>query len=134
MTNDPFLLAGKNFESRLLMGSSGFSSQQVMMQALIESRAQIVTVAVRRINLQAGKDARNLSVQNLLREKAYTLLPNTAGCYTAEEAVFAAELAREALQTDWVKLEVVGERETLYPDAAELLRAAETLVKKGFTV
>lgn len=134
MSQDPFLLAGKSFTSRLLMGSGGYSSQEVLMQALGESGAEIVTVAVRRINLQAGAGQRNLSVQNLLREKSYTLLPNTAGCYTAEEAVFAAELGREALQTDWVKLEVVGERETLYPDVAELLRAAEILVKKSFTV
>jgi thiazole synthase len=134
MQNDPLIIAGKSFNSRLFMGSGHFSSQQVMMDALVESGAEIVTVAVRRINLQAAPTERNLSVQHLLREKNYTILPNTAGCYTADDAVFAAELAREALQTDWVKLEVVGERETLYPDVAELLRAAENLVRKGFVV
>jgi thiazole synthase len=134
MSNDPFVIAGKSFTSRLLMGSGGYSSQQVMMESLKESGCEIVTVAIRRINLQAETGHRNLSVQNLLREKAYTLLPNTAGCYTADEAVFAAELGREALQTNWVKLEVVGERETLYPEVVELVRAAEILVKKGFVV
>jgi thiazole synthase len=131
---DPFLIGGKSFSSRLLMGSGGFSSQQVMLEALKESACEIVTVAIRRINLQPEEGQRNVSVQNLLREKSYTLLPNTAGCYTADEAVFAAELGREALQTNWVKLEVVGERETLYPEVIELTRAAEILVKKGFVV
>ncbi len=130
---DHLTIAGKSFTSRLLMGSGGYSSQQVMMESLEESGCEIVTVAVRRINLQA-ESGRNLSVQDLLRAKSYTLLPNTAGCYTAEEAVFTAELAREALETDWIKLEVLGDRETLYPDASELLRATETLVRKDFVV
>lgn len=134
MLTDQLTLAGKNFSSRLLMGTSGYSSQQVMLDALSASGAEIVTIAIRRINLKSEVGARNLSVQQILKEKSFTLLPNTAGCYTAEDAVFTAELSREALQTDWIKLEVIGERETLYPDAVELVKAAEILVKKGFTV
>lgn len=127
---DSLVIAGKSFSSRLLIGSSGYPSQQVMLDCIRESGADIVTVAIRRINLQG----QNLSVQHVLRERSLTLLPNTAGCYTAEDAIFTAELAREALQTNWVKLEVIGERETLYPDSVELLRAADILVKKGFVV
>lgn len=128
--SDNLTIAGKSFSSRLLIGSSMYPSQQVMLDSIAASGAEIVTVAIRRINLQG----QHLSVQSLLRDRMLTLLPNTAGCYTAEDAVFTAELAREALQTNWVKLEVIGERETLMPDVVELLRAAETLVKNGFTV
>lgn len=135
MKNDPFVIAGKSFASRLLVGSGGYSNQQVMLDSIAASGAEIVTVAIRRINLAASSEGNaNYSVQNLLRERRYTLLPNTAGCYTADEAVFTAELAQESLQTNWVKLEVIGDRDTLYPEAIELVRAAETLVKKGFVV
>lgn len=130
MQHDPLRIAGRSFSSRLLIGSSLYPNQQVMLDSIAASGAEIVTVAIRRINLQG----QHLSVQQLLKDRNLTLLPNTAGCYTAEDAVFTAELAREALGTDWVKLEVIGERETLLPDAVELLRAAEMLVKKGFTV
>jgi thiazole synthase len=133
MENEQLVIAGKRFNSRLLVGSGGYSNQQTMLDSIKESGAEIVTVAIRRINLSSA-EGQNLSVQNILRERNYTLLPNTAGCYTADEAVFTAELAREALETDWVKLEVIGDRETLYPDAIELVRGAEMLVKKGFTV
>lgn len=135
MKNDPFVIAGKSFTSRLLVGSGGYSNQQVMLDSIAASGAEIVTVAIRRINLAASSESSaNYSVQNLLRERRYTLLPNTAGCYTADEAVFTAELAQESLQTNWIKLEVIGDRDTLYPEAIELVRAAETLVKKGFVV
>ena|ERR1043166_5456221 len=134
MLNDPLIIAGKSFTSRLLMGTSAYPNQQVMLDALEAAGAEIVTIAIRRINLKSEVGSRNLSVQQVLKDHAFTLLPNTAGCYTAEDAVFTAELAREALGTDWIKLEVIGERETLYPDAVELLKAAEILVKKGFTV
>jgi thiazole synthase len=130
MTHDSFMLGGKTFASRLLIGSGGYSNQQVMLDSIAASGAEIVTVAIRRINLQGQQH----SAHHVLAEKKYTLLPNTAGCYTADEAVFTAELAREALHTDWIKLEVIGDRETLYPDSVELLRAAEMLVKKNFTV
>lgn len=128
--NDVLKIADKEFSSRLLIGSSMYPNQQVMLDSISASGAQIVTVAIRRINLQG----QHLSVQQLLTQRNLTLLPNTAGCYTAEDAVFTAELAREALQTNWVKLEIIGDRETLLPDAVELIRAAETLVKKGFVV
>jgi thiazole synthase len=130
--SDNLKIADKQFASRLLIGSSMYPNQQVMLDSITASGAQIVTVAIRRINLQG----QHLSVQQLLtqRKRKLTLLPNTAGCYTAEDAVFTAELAREALQTNWVKLEIIGDRETLLPDAVELIRAAETLVKKGFVV
>jgi thiazole synthase len=127
---DQLNIGGKNFNSRLLIGSSLYPNQQVMLDSIAASGAEIVTVAIRRINLEG----QHLSVQNLLRDRDITLLPNTAGCYTAEDAIFTAELAREALQTNWVKLEVIGDRDTLYPDSVELLRAAEVLVNKGFTV
>ncbi len=130
MQNDALIIAGISFGSRLLAGTGGYSNQQVMMDSLMESGAEIVTLAIRRINLQG----QHLSVQNILKEKQFTLLPNTAGCRTAAEAVFTAELAREALATNWVKLEVIGDHETLYPDSLETVRAAEELVKKGFTV
>lgn len=134
MQDDAFSLGGKNFKSRLLLGSGGYSNQQVMLDCIQASGAEIVTVAIRRINLQEVGGDKNYSVQHLLYERQLTLLPNTAGCYTAEDAVFTAELAREALQTNWIKLEVIGERETLYPDGVELLRAADRLVKDGFVV
>lgn len=127
---DLFELGGKTFESRLLIGSSAYPNQQVMLDCIAASDAQIVTVAIRRINLKGEA----YSVHNLLMQKGLTLLPNTAGCYTAEDAIFTAELAREALQTNWVKLEVIGDRHTLYPDSIELVRAAETLVRKNFIV
>jgi thiazole synthase len=134
MNSDPFIIAGKSFSSRLLIGSGGYSNQQVMLDSIAASGAEIVTIAIRRINLQTGNQGQNFSVQNLLQERNYTLLPNTAGCYTADEAVFTAELAREALRTNWVKLEIIGDRETLYPEVIELVRAAEILVKNNFVV
>lgn len=131
---DSLTIANKTFKSRLLVGSGGYSSQQVMLDALEASGAEIITVAIRRINLHASSSGVNYSVQSVLENKNYHLLPNTAGCYTAQEAVFTAELAREALHTNWVKLEVIGDRETLYPEAIELVQAAHELVKKNFIV
>lgn len=117
--------------SRLLVGTSRFPHPSVLKDALVASGTQMVTVAVRRVNL--GDPAGNAFV-DMLREGSYHLLPNTAGCFTAREAVLVAELAREALETDLVKLEVIGDDETLYPDAEQLLSAARTLVVEGFTV
>ncbi len=128
--HDTLTLSDTSFSSRLLIGSSMYPNQQVMLDSIQASGAQIVTVAIRRINLQG----QHLSVQRLLTQRELTLLPNTAGCYTAQDAIFTAELAREALHTHWIKLEIIGDRETLLPDGVELLRAAETLVKKGFVV
>src|SRR5215469_2503295 len=126
---DVLTIAGKSFASRLLMGSGGYPNQQVLLDALAAAQPALVTVAIRRISLEAYAE----SLVDLLDE-TYTLLPNTAGCMTVQDAVLTAELGREALQTDWVKLELIGDRETQYPDVEQLLRATEELVKAGFTV
>jgi len=122
-------IAGKTFGSRLLIGTSRYPNQQVMLDAVAASGAEIVTVSVRRVSLESGGEG----LFELLKGK-YHFLPNTAGCFTARDAVLTAELAREALETDWVKLEGIGDDETLFPDVEQLLRAAEELVKKGFVV
>jgi len=126
-----FEIAGSLFESRLLMGTSGYPNPRVLQEALDESGTDLVTVAIRRVNLDEDSGAHFIA---MLREGRYHLLPNTAGCYTAREAILVAELAREALETDLVKLEVIGDDETLYPDVEQLLSAARTLVVEGFTV
>ena len=127
--DEPLTIAGKTFRSRLLVGTAGYPNRQVMMDAIAASGAEIVTVSIRRISLEGYAE----SMTDLLGGNC-TLLPNTAGCATARDAVLTAQLAREALGTDWVKLEVIGDRETLHPDVEELLRATETLVADGFTV
>lgn len=119
------------FSSRLLVGTSGYPNPQVMLDALEAAGTELVTVAIRRVNVEARGGE---SLLGMLRAAGYALLPNTAGCYTAKEAVLVAQLAREALATDLVKLEVIGDDETLMPDVEQLLRAAETLVDDGFTV
>src|SRR5437764_14998670 len=126
---DVLELAGRQFKSRLFMGTAGFSNRQVMLDALAASGAEMATASIRRISL-AGEDE---SLVDLLKGRAH-LLPNTAGCQTAKDAVLTAELAREALGTNWIKLEVIGDRELLYPDIEELVRATETLLAKGFVV
>ena len=126
---DPFRLAGASFASRLLVGTAGYPNQQVMLDALALSGAELVTVAIRRMRLDGGKE----SLAELL-DGRWRLLPNTAGCATVRDAVLTAELAREALGTNWVKLEIIGDRETLYPDVEQLLAATETLAKEGFVV
>jgi thiazole synthase len=130
VVDDPFIIAGKSFTSRLLMGTGLFPNQKVMLDALSASGTDMVTVAVRRMDLSGQGGA---SLYQLLQPK-YAFLPNTAGCKTAAEAVYTAELSREALGTPWIKLEVIGDDDTLWPDAVELLKAAETLIDKGFTV
>ena len=126
---DGLRIADKTFGSRLLLGTSAYPNRQVMLDALEAGGAEIVTVSVRRISLEGYAE----SMVDLLGGK-YHLLPNTAGCATVRDAVLTAQLAREALETDWIKLELIGDRETLYPDGAQLLEAAETLVKDGFIV
>jgi thiazole synthase len=116
--------------SRLIVGTGKYSSFQVMREALAASGAQMVTVAVRRVNL----DRREESLLDHIDPAKYLLLPNTAGCYTAEEAVRTARLARAACNTDLIKLEVIGDPKTLMPDNLGLLEATEVLVKEGFTV
>jgi thiazole synthase len=126
---DGWELGGRAWTSRLIAGTGGFRSLEQMEQALRASGAEIVTVALRRID----PDAKG-SVLDVLDRLGLVALPNTAGCYTARDAVNTARLAREAFETDWIKLEVIGDDRTLFPDAVELLDAAETLVSEGFTV
>ncbi len=118
------------FSSRLLVGTAQYPNYQVMMEALEASGAELVTVALRRVDIEASVDS---GVLELVMEN-FTLLPNTAGCYTAKDAVLTAHLAREALETDLIKLEVIADDETLLPDGEELLEAARTLVDDGFVV
>lgn len=125
---DPLTIAGHAFTSRLMLGSGGFAHPDRLAEALAESGSQIVTVAVRRVENAPG------GLYDVVADAGARLLPNTAGCHTAREAVATARLAREAFETDWVKLEVIGDRRTLLPDPVELLSAAETLVGDGFTV
>jgi len=118
------------FKSRLMVGTGKYPSNEIMVKALEASGAELVTVAVRRVNLDRSKE----SLLDHIDLKKYTLLPNTAACYSAKEAVRTAMLAREALETDLVKLEVIGDEKTLFPDNEALLEAARVLVKDGFTV
>jgi thiazole synthase len=126
---DGFELGGRSWGSRLIVGTGGFRSLEQMEQALIASGTEIVTVALRRVDPEAEG-----SVVDVIRRLGVFVLPNTAGCYTARDAVRTAKLAREAFETDWVKLEVIGDDRTLLPDAVQLVEAAETLVDDGFTV
>jgi thiazole synthase len=126
---DTWEIAGRELGSRLIAGTGGFRSLEQMESALLASGAEMVTVALRRID----PDARG-SVLDVLDRLGLEALPNTAGCFTARDAVRTARLAREAFETEWIKLEVIGDDRTLYPDAVELLDAAETLVGEGFTV
>jgi thiazole synthase len=126
---DELEIAGRSFGSRLIVGTGGFRSLDAMAAAIAASGAELTTVALRRVDPAAQG-----SVLDVVRDAGCEVLPNTAGCFTARDAVTTARLAREALDTDWVKLEVIGDDRTLLPDAAELLEAAETLVDDGFTV
>jgi thiazole synthase len=122
-------IAGRTLRSRLLLGTGGFPSLAVMSEAIAASGSELVTVALRRVDPAARG-----SLIDVLAQAGVELLPNTAGCYTARDAVLTAKLAREAFSTDWIKLEVIGDEDTLLPDAPELLLAAEQLVDEGFTV
>jgi thiazole synthase len=127
--DDPLVIAGQKFTSRLIMGTGGAPSLEVLGQALDASGTELTTVAMRRVDPAARG-----SVFEVLRARGIRPLPNTAGCHTAGEAVLTAKMAREALGTDWVKLEVIADERTLLPDPIELLDAAELLVADGFTV
>jgi thiazole synthase len=129
---DRWTVGGAEVGSRVLLGTSRYPSLQALLDSVDASGAEVVTVSVRRVDLDASADGQTLL--GALRQRGLRLLPNTAGCYTAREAVFTAQLAREALETDWVKLEVIGDDETLYPDAVQLLKAASELVADGFQV
>jgi thiazole synthase len=126
---DALVIAGRTLRSRLLLGTGGFASLELMAAAIAASGSELVTVALRRIEPGARG-----SLVDVLAEAGVSLLPNTAGCHTARDAVLTARLAREAFATDWIKLEVIGDEDTLLPDAPELLRAAEELVDEGFVV
>ena len=126
---DSLLLGGRTLQSRLLVGTGGFSSLALLSEAVAASGSEIVTVALRRVDPAARG-----SLFDVLRDLGVQVLPNTAGCHTARDAVLTARLAREALETEWIKLEVIGDEDTLLPDGAELLRAAEELVAEGFIV
>lgn len=126
---DPLVIAGEELSSRLIMGTGGARSLDALEQALIASGAEIATVALRRVDVSAKG-----SVIDVLKRVGCRLLPNTAGCYTAADAVTTARLARDAFETEWIKLEVIGDDRTLLPDPIGLLEGAEKLVDDGFVV
>src|SRR5262245_6130520 len=127
--DDPFVIAGESFSSRLIMGTGGMTSLDVLDRALVASGTELTTVAMRRVD-----PASTGSVLDVLTARGIRVLPNTAGCFTAAEAVRVARLAREALDTNWVKLEVIADERTLLPDGVELLEAADQLAADDFVV
>jgi thiazole synthase len=130
MTDTTLVLGGKEYTSRLIVGTGKYASNEIMRDAHEESGAEMITVAVRRVSLPGQGD----SILDFIDTKRYTLLPNTAGCYTADEAIRTAYLAREAGLGELVKLEVIGDARTLFPDVQGLLEATKTLAREGFTV
>jgi thiazole synthase len=130
-TEDALVIAGRRFTSRLIVGTGKYKSVEETERAIDVSGAEIVTVALRRVDLS---DKSSGSLMSLLGKKKWTLLPNTAGCFTADDAVRTLRLARELGIADLVKLEVIGDPKTLYPDNEQTLEAAKTLVKEGFVV
>lgn len=131
MAKGKLTIAGKEYSSRLMVGTGKYASNEQMVAALEASGAEIITVAVRRVNLaEMGKGC----MLDYIDPKKYTLLPNTAACYTAEDAIRTCRLAREAGLSDLVKLEVLGDEKTLFPDNEELLKATKVLIAEGFTV
>ena len=127
--DDELVISGERFASRLILGTGGTPSHDVLERAIHASGAEMVTVAMRRIGIGTGG-----SVLDVVQRSGVRVLPNTAGCYTARDAVLTARLAREALQTDWIKLEVIADDRTLLPEPIELVAAAEQLVDDGFVV
>jgi thiazole synthase len=127
---DPLIIAGRSFQSRLLIGTGKYKSFEETRTALMTSGAEIITVAVRRVNLKPGEP----SLLDVIDKNKVTLLPNTAGCYTVEDAIRTARLGRELGMSDYVKLEVIGDQKTLFPDNEATLAAAKILVKEGFIV
>ena len=130
-SQEPFTIAGRELRSRLILGTGGFTNHEVLAAALEASGAELCTVALRRLG---GARGPNQSILDVLDNANVEVLPNTAGCYTARDAIITAQLAREAFDTDWIKLEVIGDDRTLLPDAVELVSAAEELVADGFVV
>src|SRR6478609_10548863 len=129
ITDTPLTIGGRELRSRLILGTGGFPRLETLAEAIRATRAELVTIALRRIDPAARG-----SLVDVLDGCGVELLPNTAGCFTARDAVLTAKLAREAFATDWIKLEVIGDEDTLLPDAPELLRAAEELADDGFVV
>ena len=127
---DTFNIAGRTFRSRLIVGTGKYKSGAETARAIEASGAEMVTVAVRRVNLDRSRE----SLLDSIDPEKYFLLPNTAGCYTADEAIRTARLGREVGLSDWVKLEVIGDEKTLYPDVQATLEATRVLVREGFTV
>jgi thiazole synthase len=127
--SEPLVIAGREFGSRLILGTGGFDNHEVLGDALAASGTQLCTVALRRLDPTARG-----SILDVLEAAGVSVLPNTAGCFTARDAIITAQLAREAFETDWIKLEVIGDDRTLLPDAVELVAAAEALVDDGFVV
>ena len=133
MSDDPLRIADRTFQSRLILGTGGFANHDLLAQACRAAAAELCTVALRRLG--EGRDrSPGGSILDVLDEAGVQVLPNTAGCFTARDAVTTARLAREAFETDWIKLEVIGDDRTLLPDAVELVAAAEELVDDGFIV
>ena len=130
MAMTPFVIAGRHFSSRLIVGTGKYKSGEETAVAIEASGAEMVTVAVRRVNLDRSKE----SLLDFIDPRKYFLLPNTAGCYTADEAIRAARLGREVGLSDWVKVEVIGDQQTLYPDVQATIEATRVLAKEGFTV
>jgi thiazole synthase len=133
---DSFEIAGRSFESRLILGTGGFANHELLAAACREAEAELCTVALRRLGAgggTSGPSARG-SIVDVLDAAGVEVLPNTAGCFTGRDAVATARLAREAFATDWIKLEVIGDDRMLLPDAVELVAAAEELVDDGFVV
>lgn len=129
MSDDtPLTIAGRQFTNRVFLGTSAYPNLQVMLDCVEESGTEMVTLSIRRLDLEGYAE----SPVDLL--EGYDFLPNTAGCETARDAILTAQLARESLETNWVKLEIIGDRETLYPDVEQLLSATDELIKDGFTV
>lgn len=131
-TAETWSVGGLSLSSRLLLGTSRYRSLQALLDCIDASATDLVTVAVRRVDLSTATESESLL--GALTSRGLNLLPNTAGCYTAKEAVFTAQLAREALDTNRVKLEVIGDEDTLYPDAVQTLKAASELIQDGFEV
>ena len=127
--DDPLVISDRTFSSRLIIGTGGVRNLEALEQAIVASGAEMATVAMRRVSTEATG-----SILDVIERTGCTVLPNTAGCFTAQDAIVTARLAREALETDWIKLEVIGDDRTLLPDPVELLDAAESLIDDGFVV
>ena len=129
--DDFLIINNKKFHSRLLTGTGRHKSAKELIQSIENSQTEIITVAIRRINLEAKKEE---NILEIIKSKNLTILPNTAGCTNSKDAIFTAELARELTETDWIKLEVIPDSKYLLPDPVGTLKAAEDLIKKGFKV